>query len=311
MRLFIVLAGAAATSVILVLYSVYRKVFYNSRTNRSDDPYAALSSPYLEGMRDVVKQQIDDLSTYPCEEILIKAKDGKTLYGRYYKGEEKAPVCILFHGYKGSSHAELSGVALMMLSHGIGAIAVDQRAHGKSSGETVSFGVKERFDCLRWANYVKERFGENKKIILYGMSMGASTVIMSTELDLPRGVCAVIADCPYSEPSAIIKRVLKNRGLSPKTVYPIVYLSALLIGRFNLSAASPRLAVKNAKVPILLIHGDADDFVPHSMSEDIYNGNTRICKLFTVSGAKHGASFAVGQERYVREVLSFIDEKTS
>lgn len=310
MRLFTVFAAVAAVAMILALYCVYRKVFYNSRKNRSSDPYAALSSPYLEGMRDVVRQQIDDLSMYPCEEIRIKAKDGKMLYGRYYKGEDTAPVCILFHGYKGSSHTELSGAALMMLSHGIGAVVVDQRAHGNSCGVTVSFGIKERFDCLRWADYVKERFGEDRKIILYGISMGAATVLMSTELELPRGVCAVIADCPYSEPSAIIKRVLKNRGLPPKAVYPTVYLSALVFGRFDLSAASPRLAVKNAKVPILLIHGDADDFVPHSMSEDIYNGNTLISRLFTVGGAKHGASFAVGQERYVREVLSFIDEKT-
>lgn len=311
MRMFLVFAGIAAGAMVLILYSVYRKIFYVSRRKRPLDPYAALSSPYLEGVRDTVKKQIDELSLHPCEEIRIKAKDGVPLFGRYYSGRKDAPVCILFHGYKSSPHTDLSGVALTMLSHGIGTVIVDQRAHGKSGGVTVSFGIKERFDCLRWANYAEERFGEGKKIVLFGISMGAASVLMSTELDLPSGVCAVIADCPYSEPSAIIKRVIKNRGLPAKAVYPIVYLSALLFGRFSLSAATARLAIKKARTPILLIHGDKDNFVPHSMSEDIHSANPDISKLFTASGAGHCESFAVEKERYAREVLSFIDSKTS
>ena len=175
---------------------------------------------------------------------------------------------------------------------------------------TVSFGIKERFDCAAWAKYVKERFGEEKKTVFYGISMGAASAIMSCGLPLASNVCAVVADCPYSEPSAIIKRVLKNRGLSPKTVYPLVYLAALVFGRFRLDASSPLVAAEGAKIPVLLIHGDADDFVPHSMSEAIRDRATKTCQLFTVEGARHGASFATAKEKYVREVLSFIDANT-
>ena len=299
---FLVLAFLTLTLVI------YLKVFYGGAYLRDDDPYAGLKSPYLEGMREVIKTQIDELSTHPCEDIYIKGHKGTKLHGRYYAAEDSSKVAILFHGYKGSSHTELSGTALMMLAHGISVIAVDQRAHGKSRGVSVSFGIMERFDCAAWAKYAEERFGEDTKIFLFGISMGAATVLMASELSLPTGVRAIIADCPYSTPSAIIKRVLANRGLSPKKVYPLVFAAGVVWGRFNLRASSPKEAVKRAKVPILLVHGEADDFVPCDMSKEIHASCTSKKVLFTVEGAKHGASFAVGQENYVRALLSFIDE---
>ena len=295
-------------SLLLGLFFIYKGVFYNAPRPKELDPYEALKSPYLEGMRDVIRQQIDDLSAYPCEEIRIKSHDGLTLFARYFKGRDGMPVSILFHGYRGSSHTELSGAALMMISHGLGAIVVDQRAHGKSAGRTVSFGVKERHDALAWVTYARERFGNDTKVVLYGISMGASTVLMASELITDSGV-AVVADCPYSTPEAIIKRVLQNRGLKPGLLYPFVTMAAFIFGHFRLGSASAVEAVKRTKAPILLIHGKADDFVPYTMSEEIKSAS-ESATLFGVDGAKHGASFAVGQENYVNCVLDFIDRNT-
>lgn len=305
----IILALAIAVLCGTTLY-VYLNVFHNKKRNAVIDPYAGLASEFLEGMRDVIRVQIDDIAAYPCEEIRVSSYDKLSLHARFYKGEEGKPIVIMMHGYKGSSYTELSGAALMMLSHGLGVLVADERSHGQSEGNTISFGIKERRDCVSWVNYLKGRFGKECRVVLYGISMGAASVLMASELLSRETVKAIVADCPYSSPEGIIKRVMKNRGLPPRTVYPVVALSALVWGRFRLGASRPDRAVANTEIPILLIHGENDNFVPRSMSESIKDAALAECILATVKGAGHGQCFAVWGEEYVKTVLSFIDNHT-
>lgn len=62
---------------------------------------------------------------------------------------------------------------------------VDERAHGKSEGKVITFGIRERCDCKLWAEYAVKRYGENKDIFLAGVSMGAASVMMASNLGLP------------------------------------------------------------------------------------------------------------------------------
>lgn len=307
----IIFAALLVVVVCAVTLYIYLNVFHNKKRPVITDPYAGLASEFLEGMRDVIRIQIDDLSAYPCEEIRVPSYDGLSLHARFYAADEKKPVAILMHGYKGSSYTELSGAALMMLSHGLSVIVADERSHGQSEGGTITFGIKERHDCVSWVEYVKARFGENRAVVLYGISMGAASVLMASELLSRDSVKAIVADCPYSSPEGIIKRVMKNRGLPPRAVYPAVVLSALVWGRFRLGASRPDKAVKNTDIPILLIHGENDNFVPPSMSEDIKRAAASECILASVEGAAHGQCFAVWGEEYVKTVLSFIDSHTN
>lgn len=300
-----IIVALLAFALFTALYVVYRNIFYNPKPPREADPYRGLDSKYLDGMRDVIREQIDALGAYPCEEIRVRSH-GKTLFGRYYHGEGQGPVAIFFHGYKGSSYTELSGAALLALSHGNSALVVDHRAHGKSSGRTVSFGIKERLDVVTWVRYIKNRFNGKRGCTLFGISMGGASVLMASELlTADDGVRCIIADCPFSSPEGIIRRVLGNRGLPPR-LYGVIALSAVLIGHFRLGASTAKDAVGSTEIPILLIHGEADDFVPPEMSREIAASGKGI-ELFTVPGAAHGQSFAVGKDDYVKTVLDFSD----
>jgi pimeloyl-ACP methyl ester carboxylesterase len=121
-------------------------------------------------------------------------------------------------------------------------------------------------------------------------------------------VCGIIADCPYSSPEAIIKRVIASRGLSC-AAYRAVSLCATVVGGFRLGASSAVSAVRKTEIPILLIHGEDDDFVPSDMSREIQAAGKNI-SLFTVPGAKHGQCFAVAKELFVQRVLAFTDAHT-
>ena len=189
-------------------------------------------------------------------------------------------------------------------------LLVDQRAHGKSGGKTITFGVLERFDVLTWAEEVVRRFGAETEILLSGVSMGAASVLMASSLPLPANVRGILADCPYSSPKGIIEKVVSDHHLPGWGVYPFVRLGARLFGGFDSSAASAIGAVGEAKVPILLAHGEEDTFVPCGMSREIAAAKASV-RFFTYPGADHGLSYFSDPVRYRkmcddfrREVLS-------
>ena len=182
---------------------------------------------------------------------------------------------------------------------------VDQRSHGKSEGNTITFGIKERRDCLSWIQYICERFGNDTPIILCGLSMGAATVLMATDLELPPNIKGIIADCPYSSPKAIIQKVCKDMHLPPKLLYPFVKLGACLLAGFNLEESDAVSAVKNTSIPILIIHGDDDRFVPYYMSEEIAKANSSVI-FETISTAGHGLCYMVEPKKYEDVTVKFI-----
>ena len=153
------------------------------------------------------EKYIKDAAALPCEKVWTKSFDGLNLCARLYVNDPKAPFDILFHGYKSGSIKDFSGGINLSLNNGHNVLLVDQRAHGDSEGHIISFGLNERFDVLSWVNYLIERYGNDILIGLYGISMGAATVIMASELDLPKNVKLVVADCPFSSAEDIIVKV--------------------------------------------------------------------------------------------------------
>ena len=135
--------------------------------------------------------------------------------------------------------------------------------------------------------------------------MGATTVLMASGLDLPKNVKGIIADCPFASPEAIIKKTTKAMGFPPKLAFPFLMLGARLFGGFNLRGASAGEAVKNAKVPILLVHGDTDSNVPLSHSEEIYKSNPKQIVFEVFPGAGHAMSYVLDNERYLKIVDEF------
>lgn len=242
------------------------------------------------------------------EEIRIKAYDGLTLYGKYYEYKSGAPVEILFHGYKGNGERDLSGGIERCFKIGHSAIVVDQRGAGKSDGNTISFGIKEHLDAVRWAEYASERFGKETKIILTGVSMGASTVLMAAGRELPENVAYILADCPYSSPKEIIMKTIREMKLPPKVMYPFVKLGARIFGRFKLDSYSPMEAVKSSKTPIIFIHGVKDDFVPYSMSVKMYNECSSKKRIVPIEEAGHGLAYPVDSEKYISALVEFESE---
>ena len=298
---------AAALAALITAFVCYMRVFYSPKRKPlgPDDfplPPGDVYIPYHSFIIESIKQ----MRAMPHEDIKIKSHDGLTLAGKYFECKPGAPLELLFHGYQGSGERDLSAGIERCFAMGRNALIIDQRSHGESEGRTTTFGIKERFDCLRWIEYANERFGKDTKIIITGVSMGAATVMMAAGEQLPENVVCVLADCGYSSAKAIIIKVISEMGLPAKLLYPFVRLGALVFGGFNLEQTSPIEAVKKAKVPIIFIHGDTDDFVPHSMSAELYEACSSEHKSFVTSpGAGHGIAYPVNREIYINALLDF------
>ncbi len=301
--------GGIALIVLTVSLICYFMAFYSpSRKEYKPEEYKfQLEELYAPYRQDMIKWMRDARTLNPTT-LKIKSHDGLTLVGKYYEYKKGAPIEILFHGYKGNGERDLSGGIERCFKIGRNAIIVDQRGAGKSDGHTISFGINEHKDAIRWAEYVVEHFGKDTKIILAGVSMGAATVLMASGRELPENVVCILADCGYTSPKEIIMKTIKEMKLPPKIMYPFVKLGARLFGGFRLDEYSPMEAVKSSKTPTIFIHGTNDDFVPYYMSEKMYKECTALKSLAPIEGAGHGLAYPVNKELYLKAIMDFEKE---
>jgi len=293
-----------ALAVLVLSFITYRLTFYNKR-KLSTDPYYALDSEKMKPHAAISRRLIDNLSERAYERIEIKAHDGRLLSGRYYHNRDGAPLEIMFHGYKSTPIRDFSGGFDEAFCAGHNVILVDQRGHGGSYGKTITFGIKERRDCVDWVNYAVARFGSGVKILLVGISMGAATVLYASELELAPEVRGIVADCPYSSPELIIKKTAGEMGFPPNLVFPFIRLGGIIFGGFDVMERTPLDAVKNARLPLLLIHGDTDSFVPCDMSRELATAYAADVCFAVFEGAEHGLSYLVDTEKYSSLVKEF------
>ena len=298
--LFIIIA------ILAISYITYRMAFYNPIEGR-DNYYDLPQGEQYEPLWPQMTTMIDSMLETKFEEVYITSHDGKQLFGRYFHVSDDAPLEIQFHGYKSTAFRDYCGGSQLAHRLGYNELLIDQRSHGKSEGNTITFGIRERKDCLSWIKYASERFGKDKPIILSGLSMGAATVLMVNDLDLPDNVIGIVADCPFSSPKAIIKKVCKDMGYPPNITFPFIALGAFLFGHFNIYESSAIKAVEHAKVPILLIHGDDDRYVPYYMSCEIHKKRPELIQFHTFPNAGHGICYLEDTERYEKLVKEFIN----
>ena len=308
--LYITLICITAIAVIILATSLvcFFIIFYSPKRNKNEnDKIEIPEGEIYEKYRSEMEAWVLSARRAPHKDVEIKSFDGLTLRGKYYEYAPEAIIEIMFHGYHGNAERDMSGGIARAAALGHSALVVDHRGAGRSDGKVVTFGVREYRDVLGWTNFVLKEINPNAKIILTGISMGASTVLIASGQVLPENIVGILADCDYISAKDIIKKIIKDLKLPPNIMYPFVRLGARLFGRFNLEEISPIEAVKNSKIPTIFFHGDTDAFVPHYMSEENFKACTAPKKLVLIKGAGHGLAFPVDQELYIMEAKEFFD----
>ncbi len=216
--------------IVLFLIAAYcTYVFtFRARKDRARNPYELPKGEAFRKDREIMHELIREMDALPFERVYAKSHDGLILTARYYHIKDGAPIQIQCHGYRGNPVRDFCGGNKLAREAGHNSLVIEQRAHLDSEGNVISFGINERKDVRAWHDYLVNRFGKDVKIILSGVSMGAATVLMAGAYNLSNVKC-IVADCPYSAPDAIIKKVAKSMGFPAFLSMPLAYAGALFV----------------------------------------------------------------------------------
>lgn len=251
----------------------------------------AMENDPLEPYREQISRGQLWYGAQDWEDVTITSKDGLKLHARWLPNPSTDRVRILCHGYRSSGLNDF-GPAMEELYADASLLLIDQRSHGQSEGRYITYGAKESGDVCLWAKYIFGRTGSSR-IYLHGISMGAATVLMAGETDMPSGVCGVVADCGFTCAKEEWRHCIAAMPVRGKwMVLGLMCLSARLFAGFD-PAHKSTAGSAAWKVPVLFVHGTADTFVPCEMSEENFAACTAPKDILEVEGAEHGLSWLV------------------
>lgn len=244
------------------------------------------------------------------EQVHIMTSDGFALNGHTYIHEDSDQWVFIVHGYKSNEKSSIV-MAPYFYDEGYNVLTYDLRAHGASEGDFIGMGYLDGEDLLVWTDYILENYGD-VDIVYHGTSMGAATVMNTVGNEtLPEEVKGFVIDAGYSSIWNIYESELSHRfGLPPFPVLDMADIMARI--RAGYSFKNDGIAIESiaeSEIPMLLIHGENDDFVPVDMAYDIYDAKVSGEKQLEIfEGAGHSESKYIDEERYYDTVFGFLDE---
>lgn len=234
--------------------------------------------------------------------------DGEKLVAREFHPAAKSHRWMLcIHGYRSTGKRDMSYPALKFVQAGANVLVPDLRAHGHSTGKKISMGWFEKRDVEAWVQEII-KLDPQAQIILFGGSMGAASVLMASGDHLPKQVKLIIADCGYSSVYAECRYLLKSAMHLPTG--PILFFANQFCQHrlgFSLKMASSVKQLHHNQLPLLLIHGTADKFVPHQALYKNMEATQGPVQAMLIQKAPHLSSWIYDESRYFTVVQQFID----
>jgi fermentation-respiration switch protein FrsA (DUF1100 family) len=255
------------------------------------------------------------IDTLPHELISVRSHDGLTLQGWFFapRGNNSGDplgntTVIMAHGYAGDPR-QLGNIVQGMYNLGYNLLLPSARGCGDSQGDYIGFGLFDRLDYLRWIDWVKERTAPYGpvNIILYGISMGGATVLMTGGENPPPEVKVIINDCGYTSLYDELLHQMKMRYHFQNEGF--LKLVSRVSGKragYSFEEVSVLDQVKKIRIPVFFIHGDADTFVPFEMGRILYEACPAPKEFYIVKGAGHGEAHGNNPEEYYRRITQFL-----
>lgn len=249
------------------------------------------------------------LRSQQTEELSILSCDGLRLFGTLLRAPKETGKTILaVHGYRGSAMRFFAISARFYHEMGYNILFVDDRAHGRSEGDFIGFGWKDRLDIGSWCEYLVKFLGEDVRIALLGISMGGAAVMMAAGEELPEQVRCIMEDCGFLTVWNQFVDVFPKKVLLPKNLtVGLASLYSRCVQGYGFREASAFRQLSKNKRPVLFIHGDADDFVPVQSVYDAYRATAGPARMLVVEQAGHALSYLKDTEGYERAVREFLD----
>ncbi len=298
-----IMAASYSTTKKLLKIAMEREIPNGIHIGKNKLTGSPRSSEFLEEAAKATER----LESSNCETVEITSHDGIRLVGHWYPCNNPKRIIIAMHGWRASWSQNFGQIADFWHDSDCSVLYAEQRGQGSSGGDYMGFGLLERYDCLDWIHWINMQTDCKLPIYLGGVSMGATTVLMTAGLDLPDNVHGIVADCGFTSPHAIWKHVMKNNLHIPYSGIHAAVASEICRKKMNIGTKdySSTDAMRMCKVPVLFIHGTEDHFVPIEMTFENYKACTAPKRLFVVPGAEHGMSYYTNKTAYENTIKKF------
>lgn len=269
------------------------------------DPKAAMKKRYFIPFRSQIDEAAARLGSLDYEPVAIKARDGTTLRGKYYRGSSDK-LAILIHGYNASATSNFCVSGLALYDRGYSLLMTDERAHGESGGRKTGFGLLERYDILSWLDWA-EKNAEEKSFFIYGVSMGSvALAFISDKLPADR-VKALCFDCGFVSPREQMRLIAKKHHIPGRIMIPFIrVLAKLFIGEdINDTVVGP---LSRSRIPSVFMYGGRDLTVPLSDGREYFAAYSAPKLMLIAPEADHTMCFIAGGEKVKKPFFDFIDK---
>jgi len=231
----------------------------------------------------------------PFEEVWLRAPDGVRTQAWWIPGGGEAPVVVMFHGNAGTMADRLEN-ARFLRGLGVSLLLCEYRGYGDSQGRPSERGL--RLDAERGVLEARRRAGSGC-VVVFGRSLGGAVAIdvasrTSTRID-----------------GLIVESTFTSLPDMARAITRIALAARVVAYRFDSASKIGRIAI-----PILLVHGDADELVPYRMGETLRDLARAAPRVFfhRVAGGDHNSTWIVGGAAYEqawRELLDFVRERAA
>lgn len=206
-------------------------------------------------------------------------------------------MLLLLHGIR-SDKSALAGLGNRLASRGFCVVLPDLRGHGRSSGDWLTYGVREARDLSRLVDVVQTSGRCEGRVGALGFSYGAAVAIQLAAIDVR--VRSVVAIAPFSSLDAVVPDYVRAYlgwagALIPRQVIAAGVGRAGKLGDFNPDAASPIAAIRHTEAKVLLIHGRKDGHVPFQHSVALHSAAGENSELLLLEGEDH---YSISSDRH-------------
>ncbi|REB08025.1 alpha/beta hydrolase [Sporosarcina sp. BI001-red] len=314
MKRKIAIALSTLIVVLLVALVFAGNYFYNQGIKRGTEVKLHSES---EAVNDLASDEDQALlkeakiwyAEQPKNTITMQSYDNLKLKAQFIKNNKSDAhqAVILAHGFRNTGE-DMGKYAKFYYDQGFDVLLPDARGHGDSEGDYIGYGWHERLDYKDWIQYLIQQH-DAEQIILQGNSMGAATVLMTSGEKLPKQVKGIVADSSYSTVKKELAHQLKSiYGLPAFPLLDVTSVIAKIRAGYTLQEASAVAQVKKNKVPLLLIHGEADDLVPTEMATELYEAASGDNELWIVPDAGHTKAFDNITGEYEEKLSQYLDK---
>ncbi|WP_042473965.1 alpha/beta hydrolase [Bacillus ndiopicus] len=301
--------------LLIIAYFAVGNYFYNYALSAQDekefmdDNPNLEDSPFIDADAEAESIRLDDAfkASVQSDKWMIESNDKLRLklQANAYTQSDNHKWAIILHGYTSQS-ANMTRWIRNFYEQDYNVLAPDLRGHGESEGKYIGMGWHDRLDVLQWIDEIIAKDPE-AEIVVFGVSMGGATAMMTSGESLPSNVKVIVEDCGYSSVSGVFIYQLDDLFGLPE--FPVLYAAntvAKIRAGYSIYEASAVEQVKKSTTPTLFIHGDADTFVPFEMLQEVYDAAPVEKEMLVIENAAHGDAVKVAPDIYWQTVWGFI-----